>query len=571
MRTRDAPGQNAAPPETSAPSRASDLLSVHLVTSSFSAAWLRGEPRALEFLPDRFRHREARAEAVATAASRAPSPALLDALIRQNARLAPSLARERNLELLARPGTVAVVTGQQVGLFLGPLFTIYKAASAIAAARALSEETGRACVPVFWLQTEDHDLPEIDHCVIPCSATEPLRVELELPDAATSRVPVAHRRLGESVTSALTELRRTLGGQPHADEHLGLLERAYRPEATLAEAFAEVLSAVFADEGLIFVDPRDPHLAPLAASLHRRALEDAGALSTALVKRSAALTSAGFTVQVHVRPGAPLHFFSPDGPEGARFRLSPCNRSGTWTLASHPEGAIVTTDELLGWLSREPRRFTTSALLRPLLQDSWLPTAAYVGGPGEISYFAQLAPLYAHLRLPMPLVIPRARFRVIDERTRGLLEKLGLRLEDVAAPRDEVLARLVARAAEGVEPPEAIEARLTRAFSAELASVGERIKALDPTLSTPVERTEARVRHSVSKLVAKYSRALARRDQVASERLDRLRGYLIPDGAPQERIHGLPYYACHFGTRNFVRAVLDACEPFSGGLKDLTP
>jgi len=422
------------------------------------------------------------------------------------------------------------------------------------------------------LQTEDHDLPEIDHCVVPRPTGAQLRVALNLPDAATSRVPVAHRQLGAGVTAALDEVRETLGGEPHGAEFLELLERAYRPEATLPEAFVEVLSAVFADEGLLFLNPRDAQLAPLAAPLHRRVLGDAAAISSTLARRSAALTEAGFSEQVHIRPGAPLSFFSLDGAEGARYRLAPGEAPDTWTVSGHPEGATVTTAELLGWLEREPRRFTTSALLRPLLQDTWLPTAAYVGGPGEVAYFAQLAPLYAHAGLPMPLVVPRARFRILEERTRGLLEKLGLSADEVGAPRDELLARLAARSAgEDFEPPEAIEARLTGALTTELSRLGERMRTLDPTLSRPLRRTEKTVQRAVSKLLAKYSRALAQRDRVAIERLDRVRASLVPEGAPQERIHGLPYYACRFGTRDFVRRVLDACVPFSGGLKDLTP
>jgi bacillithiol biosynthesis cysteine-adding enzyme BshC len=541
------------------------------VTSSFSSAWLRGDPRALSFLPDRFRHRASRAEAVTSAASRAVSPALHDVLVARNARLAPSPARERNLELLARPGTVAVVSGQQVGLFLGPLFTIYKAASAITAAKAITEEAGRPCVPLFWLQTEDHDLPEIDHCHTPRGTGEPLRSALEFPDAATSRAPVAYRHLGESVTRALAALRTELGREPLAAEHLELLERAYRPDATMADAFAQVLSAIFADEGLVFLDPRDPRLAPLTAPIHRRAIEEASAIASALAERGNALTEAGFSEQVHIRPGAPLSFFSPEGPEGARYRLDPAG-PGSWSLVSHPEGATVTTAELLGWLEREPLRFTTSALLRPLLQDTWLPTAAYVGGPGEIAYFAQLAPLYQHTGLPMPLVVPRARFRVLDDRTRSLLDKLGLSPDDVSTPRDELLARLAARSAgEGFEPPEAVEARLMGALSPELARLGERMATLDPSFAHAIERTEESVRGALSRLVAKYGRAVAQRDQVTVERLDRLRTYLVPKDAPQERIYGLPYYACRFGTRGFARLVLEACEPFSGGLKDLRP
>ncbi len=542
------------------------------MSSSFSADWLRGDPRALTFLPDRFRHRTARAEAVAAAASRPLAPAIHEVLVARNARLPPSPARERNLELLARPGTVAVVTGQQVGLFLGPLFTVYKAASAILAARALTEETGRPCVPVFWLQTEDHDLPEIDHCLVPRGTGTPLRLALGHEDAATSRVPVAHRRLGEGVTAALAALRSELGSQPQAGEHLGLHERAYRPEATLAEAFAEILATVFADEGLVFLDPRDPRLAPLAAPIHRRAIEEASAIASALASRGSALSEAGFSEQVHIRPGSPLGFFSPDGIEGARYRLDPGASPGTWNLVGHPENASVTTAELLSWLEREPLRFTTSALLRPILQDTWLPTAGYVGGPGEIAYFAQLAPLYAHVGLPMPLIIPRARFRVLDDRVRGLLDKLGLSPDEVATPRDELLARLAARGAgEGFDPPEAVEARLMGTLTPELTRLGERMASLDPSFAHAIERTEESVRLALSRLVAKYGRALAQRDQVTAERLDRLRTYLLPDGAPQERVYGLPYYACRFGAHAFTRLVLEACEPFSGGLKDLKP
>ncbi|MCY1076767.1 bacillithiol biosynthesis cysteine-adding enzyme BshC [Archangium lansingense] len=542
------------------------------MASSFSASWLRGDPRALEFLSDRYCRRAARAEAVATAASRPIAPALHEVLVARNARLAPSPARERNLELLARPGTTAVVTGQQVGLFLGPLFTVYKAASAIAAARALAEETGRPCVPVFWLQTEDHDLPEIDHCFVPRSAGGPLRVALALPDAATSRVPVAHHHLGPSVTGALAALRAELSSNPHVDEHLALLERAYRPEATLADAFAEVLSTLFADEGLVFLDPRDPRLAPLAAPIHRRAIEEAAAISSKLAERGHALAKAGFSEQVHIRPGSPLNFFSPDGAAGARYRLDPSSSPGTWNLVGHPEGASVTTAELVSWLDREPLRFTTSALLRPILQDTWLPTAAYVGGPGEIAYFAQLAPLYAHVGLPMPLIVPRARFRIIDDRVRRLLDVLGLSPDDANAPRDELVARLAAReAGESFESPEAIEARLLSTFASELARLGERMAAVDTTFAQAISRTDKTVRRGVSRLVARYSRSITLRDQVTLERVERLRAYLAPEGAPQERIYGLPHYASRLGSHAFMRRVIEACEPFSGNLKDLKP
>lgn len=538
-----------------------------LVTASFSSAWLAGDERALALLPDRHRRAEDRRRAVDAASARAIDPALLDALVARNAALPKSDARERNLERLSRPGTVAVVTGQQAGLFLGPLFTLYKTAAAVVAARALEEETGRACVPVFWLQDEDHDLPEIDHCVVPTGGA-PLRVQLPYPDASSSRLPVSEVRVGDGIVDVLAQLAAELGRHPHAEEHLALLTRAYRPDATLPAAFVEVLSELFADEGLVVVDPRDPATAAHAAALHRRALVDASAISRALVARVEALHAAGFKEQVYVRPGSPLSFVSPEGAEGPRHRLDPAAREGEWLVVGAER--TLTTAQLERWLDEEPRRFTTSALLRPLLQDSWLPTAAYVGGPGELAYFAQLGPLYEAFGLPMPLVVPRARFRLLDDRTRGLLDKLGLGADDAALPRDELLARLAGQGESDFESPESVEARLLEAITPSLAAFGERAATLDPSLAKASARTEDAVREAVGKLAAKYGRVLARRDEVVVERVDRLRALLVPAGAPQERVYSLPYFACRFGQRELVRRVLDAAEPFSGALKDLT-
>jgi bacillithiol biosynthesis cysteine-adding enzyme BshC len=295
--------------------------------------------------------------------------------------------------------------------------------------------------------------------------------------------------------------------------------------------------------------------------VHRRAIDEAAAIAGALQDQGAALADAGYGEQVHVRPGSPLCFFAPEGQ--GRYRLDPAPEG--WTVA----GRTVTTSELHGWLERDPARFTTSALLRPLLQDTWLPTAAYIGGPGEIAYWAQLPRVYAHFGLPMPLVVPRARFRVVDDRSRALLDKLGLAADDLAAPRDALLSRLALP--EGFDAPEQVEARMAAALAPEFTRLSEQMAALDPNLAKTAARTEESVRDQIAKLVAKYARALAQRDQVAVERLDRLRGYLAPDGVPQERVHGLPYYASRWGTRGFARLVLDACVPFDGALRDLCP
>ena len=473
------------------------------------------------------------------------------------------------LDALAQPGTVAVVSGQQVGLFLGPLFTIYKAATAIVVARALQAETGHACVPIFWLQTEDHDFAEIDHCLLPHAAGEPLRVALADPQQGHSHVPVAHRRLGASVASALDAIEAELATWPHTPELMALLRKNYQPESTLAEAFAPLLATLLREEGLVFLQPRDPAIAALAAPVHRKCLEDAGILSSLLEERAHALAADGFAAQVHIRPGSPLCFFAPDAQDGPRYRLDPDGES--WRLAGHPEAGQVTHAEVLAWLDREPLRLSTSALSRPLLQDTLLPTAAYVGGPGEIAYFAQLAPAYKHFGLAMPLIVPRARFRVVDERTRGMLDKLGLGPNDLARPREDLVRALAQHAVSDFEAPEVVARRLTASLDAELETLSARMTALDPNFAKTVARTRAAVHEATDRLIDKYSRALGLRDHAALDRLDRARAFLQPGGAPQERVFGLPYFAARFGPREFVQCVLAACQPFSGKLEDLCP
>jgi bacillithiol biosynthesis cysteine-adding enzyme BshC len=527
------------------------------MSAVFSPAFLRGEARALAFLPDHFRHAARRAEVVREAARRRVSPATLAALRAQAAGLPPSARREAHLDALGQPGTAVVVTGQQVGLFLGPLYAVYKAASAVAVARALEQETGVRCVPVFWLQTEDHDFEEIDHCHVHGHDGALARLHLGAPHHV-ARASLSGLTLGAGVEGVLEALGTALHGLPHADETLALYRRHYRPERTWAHAFAGVLAELF-DE-LVLLDPRDEALAAQALGVHRRALEEATPIARLLVERQAALAEAGFAAQVHVRPDAPLSFFHPDGPEGPRFRLEP--RDGRLGLVGRPES--FSTAELLA--VTEPRCFSTSALLRPLVQDTLLPTAAVVGGPGEANYFAQLAPLYAHFGVPFPLFVPRARFRVVEARTRSLLGTLGLTPAEVEASREALLERLLPPPPE--PSPQALERRLAEAVEPLLSAV-EAPAGSD--VADAVDRTRKTIARAASRLAGRYARARLRRDEVLAGRIDRAQRALFPLGEPQERVLGLPGFAARQGVAGFTALVLAHLEPFATDVKELAP
>ena len=489
------------------------------------------------------------------------APAIAAALAEQNAALAPSPARDAHIAAL-RAGAAAVVTGQQAGLFLGPLFTVYKAASAVCCARALAAESGRPVVPVFWLQTEDHDLPEIAVCHAPREHGAPLT--LRLPAAPDEHVAIAHRLLPADIDRCVNQLRSELVNLPYAQPHLAQIARYYRAGAGWAAAFAGLLAELFAAEGLVLIDPRTPALAAAAAPIHRQALAAAEPIAAALAARSQALQAAGFAVTVHVRPGAPLSFFHPDGPSGQRVRLAPV--PGGFVEVGGER--VHTLDALLAALAAEPMCFSTSALLRPILQDRVLPTAAYVGGPAEVAYFAQLAPLYDFYALPMPLLVPRARLRILEDKTLRLLTRLHLHPDDARRSEDDLLAA-TRQAQPAALDRDALRDALLAPFDAALQHVRADIERAGSGLTTAIEKTRATVEMAVAKLAGKFDRAVLHQDQGLVDDVRRVKDLLYPGGTPQERVYGLAYFAARYGERAFLDRVLSAIDPFAPTARDL--
>jgi bacillithiol biosynthesis cysteine-adding enzyme BshC len=544
------------------------------VARPFSTSYLAGDASTRGFLPLDFRSAADRAASTRAAARRRADGAVIAALRAQGGGLPPSPARDANIDALAAGGTAVVATGQQVGLFLGPLYGFYKAASAVAVARALAAETGVRCVPLFWLQTEDHDFAEIAGATIAGPDGKPVRLALADALAGEGRVSIAHRVLGADVPGLLDELAELLGPSDAAVETLTLLRAHYVTGRPLAAAFAGVLAELFADEGLLILDPREAGIARAAAPVYAEALRAAPAIEACLQARCAALDAAGFDAQIPIRPGCALVFHHRDAVDGPRFRLqrAPGSQGEEGWALSGCDGRVDAA-AIEQALAREPLRFSTSALLRPIVQDTLLPVAATVGGPAEVSYFAQLPPVYEHFGLPPPLAIPRARFRCVDARTRRLLAQTGLAPEDLARPEADVLAQ-VGRAGPGATA-DAL-ARLNESVTSGVIPLIDAMAAKDPAdlnLVRAAARTRAAMLRALDRLTARYARKLAARDEAAVSRLARLRDALAPDGVPQERAYAWPSLAGRIGPAVFKGLVMErlAAGPYATALQEIAP
>jgi len=539
------------------------------MSRAFTPAWLAGEPIATSFLGRGFAEPEARAAAVLAARARPIEPAVFAAIAAQEALRPASPTRAANLELL-RQGAAVVVTGQQVGLFLGPLYTLHKAASAVVDARELTAATGHPVVPVFWLQTEDHDFAEVQSTTVPsASGLTTLQVGDELAAAAgdtvrDARVSLSERRLGPSIATALAAA--SLTG-PHAEAVTALLSRHYRADASWADAFANTLAELFQDHGLIVFDPRaaacKADLARLAAPLHAFSLRHAEAIHRTLAERSEALTQAGFEVQVPLREGAALSCYA-TACEAPRHRLARA-RGDTWTTKDlATTGKTLDSGAIETALAEAPERFTTTALLRPLLQDTLLPTVAYIGGPGELAYFAQLAPLYALAGRAMPLAVPRARLTLVTATARRLGEQLGLGVHEAGLPKAE-LAQKMAREQADFAPIEAHHRDLTAALEAGLSALGKEADTRgDSGFGKHAKKAHEVVSATLDRLLDRSRRLALESDATTSERLTRFVSLLAPNEAPQERVLAFVSFAAQVGAKALVDTIVASITPFDG-------
>jgi bacillithiol biosynthesis cysteine-adding enzyme BshC len=438
-------------------------------------------------------------------------------------------AGEKTLESVARlrsPEAVAVVSGQQVGLFTGPLYTVYKALSAVKLARCLTER-GVEAVPVFWMATEDHDWPEVQEAeVLSCNGD--LSV-VSLPASLHSEgAPVGTVLLDGSIEEAITRLLTALPTTEFTPALEKILRDSYRPGVAYGDAFARMLSALTHDFGLVLLDPLDPRLKRLAAPLYERAARRAPEIAAALVERSRELEAAGYHAQVHTTADAfPLFVHDAGGVRRAVVR----NADGRYQAKG--TDSAWTLEELAEAAAREPERFSPNVTLRAVVQDYLLPTVAYFGGAAEVAYFAQTAEVYRLLGRPVTPIFHRASMTIVERSVGRTLERYQLKVEDFFEGLEPVVARVVEEHL-GRDVAQAF-ARAEGAIGAALEELQGELGKFDPTLGDALKGGRRKIEHQLEGLRARFHRSQIDRDEVVRRQLERAAATLYPGKALQER------------------------------------
>ena len=494
-------------------------------TSDFErlAHWYNGDYRTLD-------GRKAAAERAA--AYPRNREALADALLVQNEQWGLDAATQNNIEALRQPDTVVVITGQQVAIFSGPLYTIYKIITTLQLARQVSEETGRTVVPMFWLPGEDHDLAEVVSTrVLHGNGPKRLTYQGHVLPADDNLGPVGQLKMTEAIRNVVDELAVLLPPTDFREQLIELVRSAYSPGTSMLDAYVTLLKGLFPDSGLVFISPNDAALKELAIPLFAKEINDFAVPHARIKNTSDELVAAGFHAQVATRP-TNLFWLEPNG----RY---PIDVDGD-CFSLRGQKCSFTRDGLLALLHAEPERFSPNVVLRPLMQDYLLPTVAYVAGPGETAYFAQYKAVYEWAGIPMPLIYPRASVTLLEGKIRKVLDRYEVALGDLDQELDKLFRRLVLNS---------MDIDVNASFRSAMAPIHKAINDLKPLLTSvdqslvkSGEATRAAIVKEIERLKQRVIKAEKRNHDIIRSQLEKAQVNLYPDGTPQERALNVLYF-----------------------------
>jgi bacillithiol biosynthesis cysteine-adding enzyme BshC len=483
-----------------------------------------------------------------------PRKSLVTLLLEQQKHYAPSPKTLENIERLRNPKTVAILTGQQVGLFSGSLYTIYKTASAIALAKRYKRDfPDYDFVPIFWLEGEDHDYDEIASVTILVgNETKTLRYDEK---NYAERKMVGRTRLSEAITPFVDEVLALLPESDFKAELSTLVRNAYKQGETFLGAFAKLMSALFKDDGLIFLSPDDAKFKSLVKEVFIKEFETFPKNSEQVIAQSALVEEEGYEAQAKVKP---INFYWID-EQGKRWQIEPHDEK-YFLLKPSRERQLKTA--LLETVHNAPEQLSPNVILRPIVQDKALPTLAYVGGPSEVAYWAQLKRAYEFFNVEMPLVVPRASLTIVEQKISKVFEKLGgdsrqARYEQFFCERESMLKEYIVSHSE-VNLEHIFETAEVQVKNV-MAQLDAELIRIEQSLLQTRQTIEGKMLFQLNQLKEKAFRAQKQRENDFLSQMEKCEANLLPSGKLQERALNVMYFLNKYGM-SFLQMMQETIE-----------
>ncbi len=484
------------------------------------------------------------------ASYKAYRPALCAALIEINTNAGSGRKTFENIQQLRDPASVAVLTGQQAGLFTGPLYTIYKALSAVKLAETLSE-SGVLAVPVFWTATEDHDFDEVSAAFVNGRAGELVESKY-VASERFSGLPVGDVTLERSISEVIEQLFDNL---PLTEFSTGLranLTNAWQEGSGYGDAFIKTLAMLFADLGIVFIDPMHAGIKALSSPIYVDAVDRSDEIVRGIVDRSNQLVKDGYHAQVLVEEDYFPFFWLDD--EGRRVALRKVRADGYRAKGSTREFTLAELSEIA---ANKPQRLSPGVMLRPVVQDWLLPTACYFGGGAEIAYFAQNSGVYATLDRPVTPILHRQSFTIVEAKQRKVLKKFDLSLPQLFDGIEQITLLLAEKS--GASGTARLFADAEEKINTELNRLDQHLSQIDTTVAENLATRRRKMIYHIAVLRKKALLAQLRKDEVTSRQIQNLFSALLPKGELQERTLNVFSFLNKFGL-NFIDWLYQAID-----------
>lgn len=451
---------------------------------------------------------------------------LSDVLLDMNGGCAASEKTLENIKLLRDKDTVAVVSGQQAGLFTGPLYTIYKALSAVKLTECLRGR-GHKAVPIFWIATEDHDFLEVSNAFILGKQDKLVELRNE-PKRCYDNLPVGYVNNDESIKQTIEELFNDLPHTEFTDELRKLVEDSWFPGIDYGAAFGKMLIKIIGQYGIILLCPLDERLKEMAAPVYVEAIKKSDEIVSALQKRSKELVDEGYHAQVLVGDDYfPLFYQAKDRTRHALKKTT----EGTYKTKGIDRE--FTLDELAILAEKDPQRFSPSVVLRSVVQDYLLPTVTYFGGAAEIAYFAQSAEVYRILERPVTTILHRQSFTLVESKYAKTLQKYDLSLLDLFQGEEKLIPEIVEEFLNNETAK--VFAEVEEKINTELNRLDQNLVGIDTTLADNLAHRRRKIIYHIAAMRNKFHYAQIRKDETVKRQLDNVFASLLPNKHLQER------------------------------------
>ncbi len=448
-----------------------------------------------------------------------------------------------NIDLLGNENTVAIVTGQQVGICSGPLYTIYKTLTAIKLAEQLSAQyPDYNFVPVFWVENEDHDFEEINKLNVLNPGGDLQTIEYLFGGKPLERNPgpVGSMVLDGFIDGFFDRLQSQLQESEFKAALFNELRGFYRPGTALGPAFVGLMNQMFEDSGLVFLNPSYAELKNILKPIFQKEIAGMSKTSQIVIE-----TSAGLEEHYHAQIKAKsINLFMLH--KGGRYLIEP--RENDYSLKGTRQ--FFSKEELSTLVENSPEVISPNVVLRPICQDAILPTIAYVGGPSEVAYFAQLKPVYESFGVQMPVIYPRASVTILEEKVKNILEKFQVGFTEIWSDLDPLLVRIAEQVSE--VKVDALFEQLHTLFHEAVAESRFGIQQIDPTLSGAIDSTLSRIDAQLNVLKEKTQSAQQRRQEVTIKQIQKVAANIFPKSNFQEREFNVVYYMNKYGP-DFVK------------------